>query len=171
LSTPPGTDLIVKARALLVTDDGRLLLIRREREAEPTWWVLPGGGIEPSDASLEDAVRREVLEETGAGMDIHALVLVVVTNCAQAIFLGRSHGAHPARRGGPELTDGSGEYHLEEVPLDPDLLAGLDLWPPPAREWLVGLLRNGTDLFRVPDVRAAGPLVWAPEPAGQEAAA
>ena len=53
------------ARAILLDGDD-LLLIKRTRPGQEPYWVSIGGGVEPEDATLEDAVRREVLEEIGA---------------------------------------------------------------------------------------------------------
>lgn len=50
----------------MIVRDGRVLMVH-ERSTRPgarEWWTLPGGGIEPGE-SPEQAVRREVLEETG----------------------------------------------------------------------------------------------------------
>lgn len=44
----------------------RLLLVDHARLRR---WLLPGGHVEPEDPSLEDAARREVLEETAAELD------------------------------------------------------------------------------------------------------
>ncbi len=44
--------------------EGRVLLIRRGKEPLRGRWVVPGGTVELGE-SLEDAVAREVLEETG----------------------------------------------------------------------------------------------------------
>ncbi len=55
------------ARVLLVDDEGALLLLQGCDPAEPergTWWLAPGGGLDPGETS-EDAARREVREETG----------------------------------------------------------------------------------------------------------
>lgn len=43
---------------------GRVLLIERARPPAEGQWSLPGGVLEPGER-LADAVRREVLEETG----------------------------------------------------------------------------------------------------------
>lgn len=45
-------------------DEGRLLVVRRAREPGSGRWSVPGGRVEPGETDL-DAVRREVLEETG----------------------------------------------------------------------------------------------------------
>jgi 8-oxo-dGTP pyrophosphatase MutT (NUDIX family) len=45
-------------------DGGSLLLIHHAKLGR---WLQPGGHFEAIDASVEDAARREVLEETGVG--------------------------------------------------------------------------------------------------------
>ncbi len=48
----------------LIFDEGRILLAERGKEPLKGLWSLPGGLLELGE-SLEDAVRREVCEETG----------------------------------------------------------------------------------------------------------
>src|SRR5260370_10046464 len=48
----------------LIFDDGNLLLVERAKEPLKGYWSLPGGIVEAGER-LEDAIRREVLEETG----------------------------------------------------------------------------------------------------------
>jgi 8-oxo-dGTP diphosphatase len=50
-------------RALLVTPDQHVLLVRFEFP-DATVWSLPGGGIDPGESDLE-ALRRELAEEVG----------------------------------------------------------------------------------------------------------
>lgn len=50
--------------AVVLDASGRLLLIRRGHEPHAGLWSLPGGRVEAGE-TLEQAVRREVLEETG----------------------------------------------------------------------------------------------------------
>lgn len=54
-------------RVLLVDADDRLLLFRDSDPGIlplPTFWITPGGGVDPGETDLEAAVR-EVAEETG----------------------------------------------------------------------------------------------------------
>jgi 8-oxo-dGTP pyrophosphatase MutT (NUDIX family) len=52
--------------ALIVDDDGRIFFQRRsaDRRLFPNAWDIVGGHLEPGE-SVEDALRREVTEETG----------------------------------------------------------------------------------------------------------
>lgn len=60
----PTTDVIVEL-------EGGIVLI--ERAAEPRGWALPGGFIDYGEC-VEDAARREVEEETGLQVTLHALL-------------------------------------------------------------------------------------------------
>ena len=51
-------------RALLVDERDRVLLMRWQREYGSTFWVTPGGGVEPGETAQE-ALRRELREEAG----------------------------------------------------------------------------------------------------------
>jgi 8-oxo-dGTP diphosphatase len=61
-SYPPGLPKhSVSVGAAIIDDRGRFLAIQRRDTGE---WVIPGGIVE-LDENLLDALRREVLEETG----------------------------------------------------------------------------------------------------------
>jgi ADP-ribose pyrophosphatase len=52
--------------ALPVTEDGKIVMIRQYRHAlGQTDIELPGGCVDDTDKNLEDAMAREILEETG----------------------------------------------------------------------------------------------------------
>jgi ADP-ribose pyrophosphatase len=56
--------------AIAVTKDGRIILERQYRHAiGETGLEIPGGCVDKSDASLEAAIERELLEETGYRFD------------------------------------------------------------------------------------------------------
>jgi 8-oxo-dGTP pyrophosphatase MutT (NUDIX family) len=57
--------------------DGCLLAIRRDRPDRATYWVLPGGHVDPGDQSLEAALSREISEEIGGEADIASLLQVL----------------------------------------------------------------------------------------------
>ncbi|MFV2178020.1 NUDIX domain-containing protein [Actinomadura sp. LOL_016] len=59
MKTPPTWPVSVKGVA--VGSGGRVALLKNERDE----WELPGGRLEPSDATPETAVEREIHEETG----------------------------------------------------------------------------------------------------------
>jgi len=48
----------------LIFQRGRILMAQRGKDPLKGWWSLPGGALEIGE-SLADAVKREVLEETG----------------------------------------------------------------------------------------------------------
>ena len=50
-------------RAVVVAPDGRTLMIRYVNTYE-SWWIPPGGGLDPGESDL-DALRRELREEVG----------------------------------------------------------------------------------------------------------
>ena len=52
----------------MIFEDGNLLLVERANEPLKGYWSLPGGIVEAGE-KLEDAIRREVLEETGLEVD------------------------------------------------------------------------------------------------------
>jgi 8-oxo-dGTP diphosphatase len=63
----PGREPVLAIGAVIVEDD-RLLLIKRGQPPGKGRWSLPGGRVEPHE-TLEDAVRRELTEETGIDVE------------------------------------------------------------------------------------------------------
>jgi ADP-ribose pyrophosphatase YjhB (NUDIX family) len=59
---------VVAVGAVAVRDDGALLLVRRGRPPALGRWSLPGGRVEWAEV-LSDALRREVVEETGVEVE------------------------------------------------------------------------------------------------------
>lgn len=116
------------ARALLLDDAGRLVLIKRTRSGRSPYWTTPGGRVEASDASIEAALHRELMEELGATATLLGQVHVISPTTAhptrQHVFLARLLTMDPALRCGPELTD---NHVPDRVPLD--LLDTIDLRP------------------------------------------
>jgi 8-oxo-dGTP diphosphatase len=59
----------------LTIEDGRILLVERGNAPLKGYWSLPGGGVETGER-LEEAIRREVREETG--LEIQVLELLEI---------------------------------------------------------------------------------------------
>lgn len=57
--------------AVVYDDDGRLLVVRRGHEPDTGRWSIPGGRVETGETD-EQAVVREVLEETGLHVTVGA---------------------------------------------------------------------------------------------------
>lgn len=74
---------------VLSPDRGSMLLVYHRRLAR---WLQPGGHIEPQDATMVGAARREILEETGVRVD----------EGVTAVVVGVDVHIIPAARGEPE---------------------------------------------------------------------
>ncbi|MFF0249890.1 NUDIX domain-containing protein [Streptosporangium sandarakinum] len=144
-----------RVRGVLITPAGRLLLVKRIRLGAAPYWVLPGGGVEAGDSSLEAALHREVHEELAGAATISSLLHVIEGDDRQYVFLARAHSWDPARRSGPEFADPArGDYVVEEVPLTAAGLAGITLVPAS----VACLLADHADrLFELPDLRSVRP--------------
>ncbi|MEV5987101.1 NUDIX domain-containing protein [Streptomyces sp. NPDC052051] len=81
--------LRVSARAVVVDQEGRVLLIRH-RDGDREFHVLPGGRVEPGETAAE-AACREVREETGLRVSIGELLWV-------REYLPERHPGHPHHR-------------------------------------------------------------------------
>lgn len=66
-----GHDMVIMnfSCACVVNDDGEILLQKRGDDGNHGKWGLPGGAVEIGE-SLEEAVLREVKEETGLEVEI-----------------------------------------------------------------------------------------------------
>uniref|UniRef100_A0A0A9W8E7 Nucleoside diphosphate-linked moiety X motif 18 n=2 Tax=Lygus hesperus TaxID=30085 RepID=A0A0A9W8E7_LYGHE len=61
--------------AVLFNDDGDVLLMQEAKRSCAGQWYLPAGRMEPNE-NIEEAVKREVLEETGLVMEPTTLIMV-----------------------------------------------------------------------------------------------
>ncbi|MFR6257334.1 MAG: NUDIX domain-containing protein [Anaerovoracaceae bacterium] len=58
---------------VIILDDKKRMLMVKQRHEDRDIWMVPGGGIEEGESSIEAAVR-EVEEETGLDADIEKLI-------------------------------------------------------------------------------------------------
>jgi ADP-ribose pyrophosphatase YjhB (NUDIX family) len=131
------------ARAILIDDDGRLVLIKRTKPGQAPYWTTPGGGVEESDPSVDAALYRELAEELGAEATAVSQVFLFSSPsdagvAVQHFFVARLISLDESARSGPELDDPSrGGYDLDRVDLLGDSLASIDLKPTALKEFIL----------------------------------
>ncbi|GAB7181776.1 hypothetical protein ATKI12_1607 [Kitasatospora sp. Ki12] len=120
-----------RVRAVLLTSNDTMLLIKRIRPGIDPYWVIVGGKIEPTDASPEEALLREVREEIAGEAEIVSLLHTIETDDErQDFYLATIEKWNFEDRTGPEFSqEGRGEYILEEIPLTTDALDTVNLLP------------------------------------------
>lgn len=135
-STTPSVVVRRTARAILLDEEGRLVVIKRTVRGRAPYWVTPGGGVEPQDASVEDALHRELFEELGATAKVVRQVFLTSQpkDAGVAVhhyFLARVVSMDLALRSGPEFQEPvRGTYAVEHVDLRDDrALAAIALVP------------------------------------------
>jgi 8-oxo-dGTP diphosphatase len=66
----------IPAVSVALRDGDRFLLVQRGREPSKGYWAFPGGRVEAGEA-IDDAVKRELLEETGLSARDYRLVRMI----------------------------------------------------------------------------------------------
>jgi 8-oxo-dGTP pyrophosphatase MutT (NUDIX family) len=140
-----------RVRAVLLTNAGGVMLIKRLRPGMPAYWVAAGGGIEPTDASPEDALSRELSEELGAEAEIGSIAFSYLHPSRegglirQTFYICHLKTYDLSQRHGPEWSgQGHGEYIPDEIPLKPLVIGRLNIRPEALRYYLLDLAGNQT---------------------------
>lgn len=137
-------------RAVLLDGD-HLVFLRRGWPGRPSYYTTVGGGVEPDDADLEVALRREVMEEISATIGPVAEFLTVTepgerVTVVQHYFRADVLDMDPDRRNGPEMDDPDiGNFSPVRVPLDVSALAALELQPIELADYLRDHVRTWGD--------------------------
>lgn len=72
-----------RIRAIIESEDSVLMIHRIKGGKE--YWVFPGGTFEDTDATEEDALRRECKEELGVDVEVNKLFMEVEPNESQPL--------------------------------------------------------------------------------------
>ncbi len=120
-----------RVRAIVIRGP-EILLLERIKPSE-TYWVFPGGGVETGE-TLDDALVREVMEETGVLVKVGAMVYSHVfrfspeeSDQEEFYFVCFPVGGQLGAGTGPEFTDP--KYKGSHIPryVTRDKLAALDI--------------------------------------------
>lgn len=104
-------------RVIIFDEEKRLLMVKQFHEGRE-FWLLPGGGIEENENSLE-AAKREILEETGLEIKVGKLLWHIEEVSKERgmrfvnVFLGEIISGTPVLGADPEF-DEAGQV-LREV--------------------------------------------------------
>lgn len=133
----------MSVRAIAITVDGKLCLIRRERTGSPVYYVIPGGGVEDFDKNLTSALERELHEELAATGKIGQTVFVASDWHSEIPSIQifklvadlRFSGESPQ---GPEYGDTTrGGYSIIMLPITKEALSECPIKPDSVHDFLI----------------------------------
>lgn len=124
-------------RALIVDGSSRVLLFHADLPDRPPWWYAPGGGVDPGETD-EQALVREVAEETGLVVDITTLGQPVWTR--EYIFRWKEQDERHLER---FFLVRVGEPAVDISGLDPDEAAVVREY----RWWTLADMASSTEVF------------------------
>lgn len=155
-----------RVRAILITKNNQLVLLKRTKPGFAPHWIAPGGVLVDSGADLEAVLVRDMREAIGGAISVVKPVFflehileeeVVIQQWFYLCYLldGEPLHYHPtasgAASGARALPDGNwGEVKIETFALKREALKGLNIQP----EKLKGFLLNYCDqLMALPALR------------------
>ncbi|KIZ19345.1 NUDIX domain-containing protein [Streptomyces natalensis] len=148
------------ARAILL-DGADLVLIKRTKPGRAPYWITPGGGVESGDATVVDALHRELDEELGAKVkDVVPVFVDTVEHFSeggvdgvkvQHFFVCRLDSMDLSRRHGPEVEEPCGDYEVVRVPFTRVGIASVEVVPLSLRHYLDGNI-EGVRAMHAPDL-------------------
>jgi 8-oxo-dGTP pyrophosphatase MutT (NUDIX family) len=139
-----------------ITDDGTLVVIRRERAGQPVYRVFPGGGMQASDRDEISALQRELDEEIAGNTTVcqliysHERTMSTGEHMRENFYLCRLKSFSLNGGSGPEWKNANPDnrYFVEVLAVDQDSLRGANLLPTE----VVDLLIAAPDPFALPKI-------------------
>jgi 8-oxo-dGTP diphosphatase len=133
--------------AVLIWRDGEVLLVRHEKGGH-SYWLVPGGGVDPGETMVE-AGARELREETGYDVEVGRLVLLCEAidpkpggrHIVNAVYSGTVRGG--------SLSVGVDKALRDAKWLPVDALTTLEMYPPIGPELHAVVGENGEGAVRV----------------------
>lgn len=118
--------IIVGTGAVILNDEGQVLLVLRKKDPEIHKWSIPGGKVDPFE-TLEHTVVREVEEETGLIVEVEHLLCTDETiqpeqdrHLLSLIYKARYTGGEPQNRE-PQKHAEIRWFSLNELPPKTDI--------------------------------------------------
>lgn len=146
-----------RVRALIIDENNQLILIKRVKEGIEPYWVAPGGGLEKTDVTLEDAIKREIREELGAEISVVKLLRIEEFRLEEEVFVEQyiflcELRTLTGKPNGPEFNSSAGgQYIRDMIPLDGQIIGRMNIKPDTLKSFLVN---SAGKLRELPDLRS-----------------
>ncbi len=134
-------------RVILQDEEGRILMVRQHHE-ERDFWLVPGGGIEDGENSIEAAIR-EVKEETGLDIEVTGVAWHIEEVSPERgqrfvnYMIGRITGGELALGKDPELPEDRQVLREAKFLSREEISALPDVYPKFFNEEIWGILKEG----------------------------
>jgi 8-oxo-dGTP pyrophosphatase MutT (NUDIX family) len=100
--------------AVPVTEDGKIILVRQYRHALGEECIeIPGGCVDDTDKNFEEAIARELLEETGYSFSSYEYLGKISANPSTNNNLMHMFLARGGKKVGEQQLDGNEEIEVE----------------------------------------------------------
>lgn len=148
-------------RVIVQNNNDEILLVKQEHP-ERSVWMVPGGGIEDGESSIEAAIR-EVKEETGLDIEIERMLWFVEETGERGqrfvnFFLAKATEAIPKLGHDPEF-DEAGQVMRELRFMSREKVAKLEhIYPEFLRDEIWDILESGNSNYNAYKEREKNPL-------------
>jgi len=129
---------------MVINNDGEILLVAH-RKNDKIYWLLPGGGVNYGE-SLEEALKREFLEELSMDVDVLEPVLI----CDSIAPGGRRHILNICFRcagKSDSLILGRDTRLYDYKFFGPPAVSGLEMYPPVNSQVVALMMNEKNDIY------------------------